>query len=132
MPKAGIIYNDEKPIACKVAVEMRDKLKSRGWEAIMETGRGGLLGHSKPNRPVCHTKIEHLVPPHFDEGLSFAIVLGGDGTVLSAFRQLAPCGIPLLTVNTGHMGFLTETYVKSKKSIGKVKLISFKQLKPPE
>ncbi|MCU0533106.1 MAG: NAD(+) kinase [Hydrococcus sp. Prado102] len=109
--KAGIIYNDEKPIACKVAVELRDKLTSRGWEAIMETGRGGLLGHSKPNRPVCHTQIEHLVPPNFDKGLSFAIVLGGDGTVLSAFRQLAPCGIPLLTVNTGHMGFLTETYV---------------------
>jgi NAD+ kinase len=39
------------------------------------------------------------------------VVLGGDGTVLAAFRQVAPCGIPLLTVNTGHMGFLTETYV---------------------
>ena len=37
--------------------------------------------------------------------------MGGDGTVLSAFRQLAPCGIPLLTVNTGHMGFLTEIFL---------------------
>ncbi len=43
--------------------------------------------------------------------MSFAIVLGGDGTVLAAFRQVAPCGIPLLTVNTGHMGFLTEVYI---------------------
>ena len=43
--------------------------------------------------------------------MPFAIVLGGDGTVLSAFRQLAPLGIPLLTVNTGHMGFLTELYL---------------------
>ena len=33
------------------------------------------------------------------------------GQVLSAFRQLAPIGTPLLTINTGHMGFLTETYV---------------------
>ncbi|MBF2020088.1 MAG: NAD(+) kinase [Hydrococcus sp. C42_A2020_068] len=111
MPKAGIIYNDEKPIATRVAAELRDKLKSRGWEIVMETGRGGLLGYSKPNCPVCHTRIEQLVPPHFDENLSFAIVLGGDGTVLAAFRQLAPCSIPLLTINTGHMGFLTETYV---------------------
>ena len=43
--------------------------------------------------------------------MSFAVALGGDGTVLSAFRQVAPCGIPVLTVNTGHMGFLTEAYV---------------------
>jgi NAD+ kinase len=111
VPKVGIIYNDIKPIACKIALELRDKLESCGWKVLMETGRGGLLGYSKPNRPVCHTRIEQLVPPHFEEDLLFAIVLGGDGTVLAAFRQVAPCGIPVLTVNTGHMGFLTETYV---------------------
>lgn len=43
--------------------------------------------------------------------MEFAIVLGGDGTVLSACRQLAPAGIPVLAVNTGHMGFLTEIYL---------------------
>ena len=111
MPKVGIIYNDIKPIACKVAEELQEKLESRGCRVVMETGGGGLLGYSQPNRPVCHTRIEQLVPPHFDESLEFAIVLGGDGTVLSAFRQLAPCGIPLLTVNTGHMGFLTEIFL---------------------
>jgi NAD+ kinase len=52
-----------------------------------------------------------MVPPGFDEDMAFAIVLGGDGTVLSACRQLAPAGIPILTINTGHMGFLTETYL---------------------
>jgi len=69
------------------------------------------LGYSKPDSPVCHTSIDHLNPPGFDADMVFAIVLGGDGTVLSAFRQVAPCGIPLLTVNTGHMGFLTEVYL---------------------
>jgi NAD+ kinase len=43
--------------------------------------------------------------------MKFAVVLGGDGTVLAASRLVAPCGIPMLTVNTGHMGFLTETYL---------------------
>jgi NAD+ kinase len=111
VPKVGIIYNDIKPIACKVAEELQKKLESRGCQIVVETGGGGLLGYSQPDRPICHTRIEHLVPLHFDESLEFAIVLGGDGTVLSAFRQLAPCGIPLLTVNTGHMGFLTEIFL---------------------
>ncbi|MBD2034977.1 NAD(+) kinase [Phormidium sp. FACHB-592] len=111
MPKAGIIYNDIKPVACRTAEEIRDKLVACGWEVCLATGAGGILGYSDPQGPVCHMPIEYLNPPGFDRDMVFAIVLGGDGTVLSAFRQVAPYGIPLLTVNTGHMGFLTETYL---------------------
>lgn len=111
MPKAGIIYNDIKPIACQIAQDIQGKLIACGWEVYLATGVGGLLGYSSPEKPVCHSAIDHLNPPGFDADMAFAIVLGGDGTVLSAFRQVAPYGIPLLTVNTGHMGFLTETYL---------------------
>ena len=111
MPKAGIIYNDVKPIAGRVATELKDKLTAAGWDVCMTTGVGGILGYSTPESPVFHTPIDGLTPPGFDSEMKFAIVLGGDGTVLAAFRQVAPRGIPLLAVNTGHMGFLTETYL---------------------
>lgn len=100
-----------KPAACEAADIWQEKLTDRGCDVHVANGLGGLLGYSSPGRPVCRTPIDSLVPPHFDKDMAFAVVLGGDGTVLSAFRQVAPAGIPLLTVNTGHMGFLTETYL---------------------
>jgi NAD+ kinase len=109
--KAGIVFNDIKPIACKTAQELKQHLESLGWEVVMATGASGILGYSRPDVLACFSEITSLVPPGFDEDMEFAIVLGGDGTVLSACRQLAPAGIPVLAVNTGHMGFLTEIYL---------------------
>ena len=45
---------------------------------------------------------------HLHPDTDLAIILGGDGTVLSCARLLHPYGIPLLAVNLGTFGFITE------------------------
>ena len=43
--------------------------------------------------------------------VDLAIVLGGDGTMLNIVRTLAPYGVPLVGVNQGRLGFLTDISV---------------------
>jgi len=43
-----------------------------------------------------------------DNKYSVALVLGGDGTVLSAARAVSPFGIPIFPINLGTFGFIAE------------------------
>ncbi len=49
------------------------------------------------------------------EEVDFAVVFGGDGTILSAVRHLRQCNAPIVGVNVGKLGFLAEFSVDELK-----------------
>jgi len=98
MPTAAIISKPNKPELKQVISGVVDWLEKHGYKAMLDPVSADYV-------PRCQQKSREQL---HSEKLDFAIVLGGDGTLLAAARALARAGVPLLAVNLGSLGFLTE------------------------
>ena len=62
-----------------------------------------------PEADAAATGLERFASGEdFAPGLTFAVSLGGDGTMLRTVDLVGAEGVPVLGVNMGHLGFLTE------------------------
>ena len=58
-------------------------------------------------------KAEYLSHKEFSENIDLLVVFGGDGTLLNSARQYLEYEIPILGVNMGNVGFLTDIKVEN-------------------
>lgn len=95
--KIGLIINYYKQQPIKLGMELINWLEKNQIEVLC---------------PIDEAKELNLKngvsQEEFCKNVDIVIVLGGDGTLLRAARFVAGCQIPLLGVNLGHLGFLTE------------------------
>jgi len=102
MPLAAILSKPQKPELTAILPELRAWLEKRGWTALMDEESAGYL--KSTGAEIEFTARDQMAAHKPD----LAIVLGGDGTLLAAARALAHADVPLLSVNLGSLGFLTE------------------------
>jgi NAD+ kinase len=103
MRRIGIIAKRNKPEAVTIVNNLVGWLRSKKIEVYVEEELGNLLSPSSFG-PYLNSVERKELPSHVE----IMIVLGGDGTLLSVARQVWNRDIPILGVNLGGLGFLTE------------------------
>ncbi|MCB0413879.1 MAG: NAD(+)/NADH kinase [Bdellovibrionales bacterium] len=93
----AIVYRPNSEIALSTAINVAQWFKERKIKVVSHPQRGFKLNGKKI--PVYSSKNK----------ICLVVVIGGDGTYLEAIRMLNGRKIPILGVNLGSLGFLTET-----------------------
>ncbi|MGL6048235.1 MAG: NAD(+)/NADH kinase, partial [Vogesella sp.] len=97
--KIGLVARHSKPQIIESLLKLAAHLTSRGFHIVVDAE--SCAGLESGNYPVVERvdlgKLADLV-----------IVLGGDGTMLSVARVLAPYRVPLVGINQGRLGFMTD------------------------
>jgi NAD+ kinase len=96
MNRIGIICKPGRAEPLEILKELLPWLGQRGCETFVDAETASALDI----KGVSRTEIASLVEVVF--------VLGGDGTMLSVSRLVAERGVPILGINLGTMGFITE------------------------
>lgn len=98
MKRVALISKPSKPELKEIIEKLLEWFAARGYTVLMDEETAAYQSNGSVF-PRAELGAQHL---------DLALVLGGDGTLLSAARSVSPAGIPILAVNLGSMGFLTE------------------------
>ena len=98
MLQAAIISKPQKPELAVILRELITWLEGHGYRCLLDPDSAAYINDPNP--------IERSELPRHRPNL--VIVLGGDGTLLAAARAFAHSPTPILGINLGSLGFLTE------------------------
>ena len=95
--KVGLISKSNDLSVSETLNNVYNLLQDKGLEVLLDTSTRGLLGG-----PIT-VDIETIA-----QECDLAVVIGGDGTLLHAAREMVNADVPLIGVNRGRLGFLVD------------------------
>ena len=98
MRPVAIISKPQRPDLATLLPQLVIWLRARGFTPVLDPVSASYTG-------AADAVPRHEMPARQPE---LVIVLGGDGTLLAAARAFAKSGIPIMSINLGSLGFLTE------------------------
>lgn len=96
MKRIGIICKIGRPEPVEILKEFLPWMRNKGYEVFLDAETAGLLNMEGHQRSQIPSMVDVI------------IVLGGDGTMLGVARLVGDRGVPILGVNLGGLGFITE------------------------
>jgi len=96
--RVGLFLKKQDARVRSVVSDVIPWLRSRGVEVFLD----------QASADQCPADVRIAPPEKLAEQVDVVIVLGGDGTLLHAARLIGANGVPILGVNLGSLGFLTE------------------------
>jgi NAD+ kinase len=103
MRRIGIFYNSLKETACSLAKQVTGYLRDRRLAVWL-----------------CSASDWQRACPQVD-GTDLVLSVGGDGTILRAAQSVMPRSIPIVGINLGRLGFMTE--LAAEETMDKLPLI---------
>lgn len=102
--KVAIIANCNIPEKLSAAVAVAKKVEGYVDEIYVLAAYRERMMRSRNHMQ----KFTYLTPEELYERADLVIVIGGDGAMLETARRAAPAGIPILGINMGRVGYMTE------------------------
>jgi NAD+ kinase len=100
--RIAFMVNRDKPLATKLVPELVRWLRAAGHVPLLSTGTAKLL----------RVTAECCPAARLAEKSDLVVACGGDGTMLRAARLVGSRDVPIMGVNLGGLGFLTEFSVE--------------------
>ena len=97
--RVGLLGRREHPGVSQVVANLLDLFDKRGIDVVLEDRLASLSHFEK--RDMKHRDA-------IGEMVDLAVVIGGDGSLLSAARTLVKHDTPVIGINRGRLGFLTD------------------------
>ena len=107
LKKVGFVVKHRQPEAAALAIQLAKLAIHEGYSAVFAK-ESAKVARDLQKALKAKGRVKLVDKPRMAEAVNLIVVLGGDGTFLSIARLMRRRSVPVMGINMGQLGFLTE------------------------